>query len=215
MPASEATHCGVTLSARLRLGGRGTQVALSPRGGQGGAVRCHGRCGLRRDRHSAATPRLASHARPPCGVLVSCLAAPPVGAEPDRLPHPSRSGDSDASGVGGGCLRRAGFDVATAAHAYARVDSFAYGFALQQINVERGMGGDLESPETITGPMASGGSPPMRRGTLGWCEMRDGGGCDRADRVPTLWAYAGRVSALRRGDASRGCARPPVTPPDG
>lgn len=34
-----------------------------------------------------------------------------------------------------GCLREAGFSVAMAAHAYALLDSYIYGFALQQANL--------------------------------------------------------------------------------
>ena len=34
-----------------------------------------------------------------------------------------------------GCLRQAGFSIALAAHAYSVLDSYVYGFALQQANL--------------------------------------------------------------------------------
>src|SRR5206468_8157748 len=41
-----------------------------------------------------------------------------------------------------GCLRRAGFPVALAAHAYAALDSYIYGFALQEAPAVRHRRGD-------------------------------------------------------------------------
>jgi len=42
-----------------------------------------------------------------------------------------------------GTLRKAGFTVATAAHAFSVIDGYVYGFALQQINIP------LQTPEQV------------------------------------------------------------------
>lgn len=43
-----------------------------------------------------------------------------------------------------GCLREAGFDVALAAHAFTLLDSFIYGFCLQEQKLPLGEQGDLD-----------------------------------------------------------------------
>lgn len=42
-----------------------------------------------------------------------------------------------------GCLRRGGLSLEMAAHAYALIDSFVYGFALQEANLPGGGGGEI------------------------------------------------------------------------
>jgi AcrR family transcriptional regulator len=44
-----------------------------------------------------------------------------------------------------GCCRRAGFSVAMAAHAFSLIDSYIYGFVLQEVNLPFDEGDDLEA----------------------------------------------------------------------
>src|ERR1044072_5604736 len=43
-----------------------------------------------------------------------------------------------------GCCRRAGFSVAMSAHAFSLIDSYIYGFVLQEVNLPFDDGDDLE-----------------------------------------------------------------------
>lgn len=53
-----------------------------------------------------------------------------------------------------GCLREGGFSVEMTAHAYALIDSFIYGFALQEANLPATGGeGMSELVETIIDPL--------------------------------------------------------------
>ena len=59
-----------------------------------------------------------------------------------------------------GCLRRAGFPVALTAHAYSLLDSYIYGFALQEASLPFGTGeGAARAAEEISGQFASGQYP--------------------------------------------------------
>ena len=59
-----------------------------------------------------------------------------------------------------GCLRRAGFPVALTAHAYSLLDSYIYGFALQEASLPFGTGeGAARVAEEISGQFASGQYP--------------------------------------------------------
>lgn len=50
-----------------------------------------------------------------------------------------------------GCLRRAGFSIAMTAHAYALIDAYVYGFALQEFNLPATGGEDMaQLAEAIT-----------------------------------------------------------------
>ncbi|MDH3681584.1 MAG: TetR/AcrR family transcriptional regulator C-terminal domain-containing protein [Acidimicrobiia bacterium] len=54
-----------------------------------------------------------------------------------------------------GCFRRGGFSVTLTAHAYAIVDSYLYGFALQEANLPFGGGEEIgELAEAIIEPLA-------------------------------------------------------------
>lgn len=55
-----------------------------------------------------------------------------------------------------GCLRRAGFSIAMAAHAYAALDSYVYGFALQQSSLPFHTSEEFEEvAESILGRMSA------------------------------------------------------------
>jgi hypothetical protein len=55
-----------------------------------------------------------------------------------------------------GCLRRAGFSIAMAAHAYSALDSYVYGFALQQSSLPFHTPEELaEVAESILGRMSA------------------------------------------------------------
>jgi AcrR family transcriptional regulator len=59
-----------------------------------------------------------------------------------------------------GCLRRAGFPVALTAHAYSLLDSYIYGFALQEASLPFGTGEEAARvAEEISGQFASGQYP--------------------------------------------------------
>ncbi|MEZ5382234.1 MAG: TetR/AcrR family transcriptional regulator C-terminal domain-containing protein [Microthrixaceae bacterium] len=61
-----------------------------------------------------------------------------------------------------GCLRRGGLSLEMTAHAYALVDSYVYGFALQEANLPATGGADLaELAETIIEPMPEGAYPHL------------------------------------------------------
>ena len=61
-----------------------------------------------------------------------------------------------------GCLRRAGFSIAIAAHAYAALDSYVYGFALQQSSLPFDTPAELEEvAESILGRMSAGDYPHL------------------------------------------------------
>ena len=59
-----------------------------------------------------------------------------------------------------GCLRRAGFPVGLTAHAYSLLDSYIYGFALQEASLPFGTGEEAARvAEEISGQFASGQYP--------------------------------------------------------
>jgi AcrR family transcriptional regulator len=59
-----------------------------------------------------------------------------------------------------GCLRRAGFPVGLTAHAYSLLDSYIYGFALQEASLPFGTGDEAARvAEEISGQFASGQYP--------------------------------------------------------
>jgi len=59
-----------------------------------------------------------------------------------------------------GCLRRAGFPVGLTAHAYSLLDSYIYGFALQEASLPFGTGEEAARvAEEISGQFASGKYP--------------------------------------------------------
>jgi AcrR family transcriptional regulator len=64
-----------------------------------------------------------------------------------------------------GCLRRGGFSIEMTAHAYALIDNYVYGFALQEANLPfdiEGDGGDLsELAETIIEPLIASEYPHL------------------------------------------------------
>jgi AcrR family transcriptional regulator len=61
-----------------------------------------------------------------------------------------------------GCLRRAGFSVAMTAHAYALIDSYIYGFALQESSLPATGGDDLAGlTETILEPVPDSDYPHL------------------------------------------------------
>ena len=63
-------------------------------------------------------------------------------------PGPATLGHHDAVL---GCLRQAGFSIEMTAHAYALIDSYIYGFALQEVNLPATGGEDMaELAEEIT-----------------------------------------------------------------
>lgn len=54
------------------------------------------------------------------------------------------------------CLRRGGFSIEMTAHAYALIDSYVYGFALQEANLPATGGEEMaELAETIIGPLTA------------------------------------------------------------
>lgn len=61
-----------------------------------------------------------------------------------------------------GCFRRGGFSIEMTAHAYALVDNYLYGFALQEANLPA-MGGEemADLAETIIEPLAEGEYPHL------------------------------------------------------
>jgi AcrR family transcriptional regulator len=54
-----------------------------------------------------------------------------------------------------GCCRKAGFPIAMAAHAFSLIDSYIYGFALQEVNLPFKEGDDLEEIVTAMLPRDS------------------------------------------------------------
>ena len=59
-----------------------------------------------------------------------------------------------------GCLRRGGLSLEMTAHAYALIDSFVYGFALQEANLPATSGADMTAlAETIMDPVPDGAYP--------------------------------------------------------
>jgi AcrR family transcriptional regulator len=59
-----------------------------------------------------------------------------------------------------GCLRRGGFSVTMTAHAYALIDSYVYGFALQEANLPATRGHEMaDLAETIIEPLPEGEYP--------------------------------------------------------
>lgn len=59
-----------------------------------------------------------------------------------------------------GCLRRAGFSIEMTAHAYALIDSYIYGFALQEANLPATGGADMsELAEAMTAQFPPGEYP--------------------------------------------------------
>jgi AcrR family transcriptional regulator len=61
-----------------------------------------------------------------------------------------------------GCLRRAGFSVRMAAHAFALLDSYIYGFALQQANLPFDTGEEAAAvAESIFGQLPPGAYPHL------------------------------------------------------
>ncbi len=65
-----------------------------------------------------------------------------------------------------GCLRRGGLSLEMTAHAYALIDSYIYGFALQEANLPATGGADMaELAETIIDPVPQGLYPHLREFT--------------------------------------------------
>lgn len=61
-----------------------------------------------------------------------------------------------------GCLRRGGLSLEMTAHAYALLDSYVYGFALQEANLPATSGaGMAELAETVIEPMPDGAYPHL------------------------------------------------------
>jgi len=61
-----------------------------------------------------------------------------------------------------GCLRRGGFSIEMTAHAYALVDSYIYGFALQEANLPATGGADMaDLAENIIEPLPAGDFPHL------------------------------------------------------
>jgi Tetracyclin repressor-like, C-terminal domain len=110
---------------------RCADVAVQPRFQQGGPPRRHDRHDLQRDRTTsglaledddAAAGNLDTHRHDPT----------PLGNRTDesrRTPGPATLRHHDAVI---GCLRDAGFSIQLAAHAFSALDSYIYGFALQE-----------------------------------------------------------------------------------
>jgi AcrR family transcriptional regulator len=74
-------------------------------------------------------------------------------------PGPETLGHHDAVLA---CLRRGGLSWAMTAHAYALVDSYVYGFALQEANLPATGGAELaELAESIVEPMSEGAYPHL------------------------------------------------------
>lgn len=84
--------------------------------------------------------------------------APPL-MESRTSPGPATLGHHDAVL---GCLRRAGFSIEMTAHAYALLDSYLYGFALQEANLPATGGADMsELAESITEQFPPGEYPHL------------------------------------------------------
>lgn len=67
-----------------------------------------------------------------------------------------------------GCLRRGGLSLEMTAHAYALLDSYIYGFALQEANLPATGGADMaELAETIIMPTPDGAYPSLAEFTAG------------------------------------------------
>jgi AcrR family transcriptional regulator len=65
-----------------------------------------------------------------------------------------------------GCLRRAGFSLEMTAHAYALIDAFIYGFALQEASLPATEGAEMaDLAETIMEPFADGEYPYLQEFT--------------------------------------------------
>ncbi len=61
-----------------------------------------------------------------------------------------------------GCFRRAGFSIELTAHAYALIDSFVYGFAMQEANLPATSGAELaDLAETIIEPLPAADYPHL------------------------------------------------------
>ncbi len=61
-----------------------------------------------------------------------------------------------------GCLRRGGFSIEMTAHAYALIDSYIYGFALQEANLPATGGDEMaDLAETIIEPLPTGDYPHL------------------------------------------------------
>ena len=71
-----------------------------------------------------------------------------------RGPHPGRRRCATTTRVIG-CCRRAGFSVPMAAHAFSLLDSYVYGFVLQEVNLPFDATDDLEEVVTSIMPDAS------------------------------------------------------------
>ncbi len=67
-----------------------------------------------------------------------------------------------------GCLRRGGLSLEMTGHAYALVDSYVYGFALQEANLPATGGSDMaELAETIIEPLPEGTYPHLTEFAVG------------------------------------------------
>lgn len=61
-----------------------------------------------------------------------------------------------------GCFRRAGFSIAMSAHAYALIDSYIYGFALQEANLPKTAGAEMaDLAAAIIDPLPAGQYPHL------------------------------------------------------
>ncbi len=90
---------------------------------------------LRRDRPAVLRPRLEACHPPPLRVGPRGAEPASVGRAPPGVPHqpgPWTYGHHDAVL---GCLRRGGLSLEVTALAYALLDSYVYGFALQEVNL--------------------------------------------------------------------------------
>jgi len=68
-----------------------------------------------------------------------------------------------------GCLRGGGMSLEMTAHAYALIDSYVYGFALQESNLPATGGEEMaELAETIIEPMPEGAYPSLIEFTTQW-----------------------------------------------
>lgn len=82
---------------------------------------------------------MRQRARSARAVLARHPWAPPL-MESRRTPGPATLGHHDAVL---GCLRRGGFSITMTAHAYALIDAFIYGFALQEASLPATGGDDM------------------------------------------------------------------------
>ena len=104
---------------------------------EGGDHRRHGRARLRRDR--AADPRTSTGRRPSAAAASRperCCSRHPVGSTADGVATTPGPGDAPPSrrGARAACAGAACRSQLTA-HAYAVIDSYVYGFALQEANL--------------------------------------------------------------------------------